>query len=271
MAVTTDVDIANLALARLGQDAITTLTAGTRDATVINRVFDQNRDYCLGMYSWVSVTQMGHLVRAGKVSVTGITAASPPVVSCTGHLYVNGDMVTLTSVSGMTEVNDGDYVVTSKTTDTISLYDTEGAAVSGTSWTAYTAGGYVYHHATNDWDYVYDLPSLCLKVLELLDENWGASTSYNWKVVKSRLYCNLEYAALKYLVRETDVSKYDTQLTEFIASRLAWLCAPKIASDDSVKQQAYQDWVLVSSQARIQNARQRQSRDAPEVAWTKRG
>jgi hypothetical protein len=271
MAVTADVDIANLALARLGQDAITTLTAGTRDSTIINRVYTQNRDYCLGLYNWVSVTRREPLVRAGKIAITGISAAAPPVVTCTGHLYVNGDLITIEDVSGMTEVNGGVFIVQSRTTTSISLYTTDLVAASGTLWTAYTSGGYVYHHATNDWAYVYDLPSLCLRVLEVVDEYWGRNTSYEWHREKNRIYCNLEYPAVRYLMRETDVTAYDSQLVEFLAARLAWLVAAKVTSDETVIRNAQVDWVTVSQQARIQNAKNSKSAKAPEALWTSRG
>lgn len=270
MGVTTAVDIANLALARLGQDAITTLTDSHRDATVCNRVVTQNREYCLGLYSWVSITHREHMTRAGKVAVEGITAAAPPVVTCTGHLFVNGDLVTLEDVLGMTEVNDGMYIVASKTTATIALNNTDGVAYSGTLWTAYSSGGYVYHHGGDNWAYVYDLPSLCLRVLEVQSEDWG-SGNHQWRQENDKLYCDVEYAALKYLKDETDVSLYEAHLVEFMAARMAWLISAKVTSDDTVLKNAYQDWVTVSMQARIQNAKNRQAIPAPKALWTSKG
>lgn len=270
MAITADVDIANLALARLGQDEITTLTAGTRDAAIINRVYTQNRDYCLGLYNWVQVTQNVHLTRAGKIVVHGVTAAAPPVVTCTGHLFVNGDLITVEDVVGTTEINGGAFVVYSYTSTAITLYNVEGAAASGTLWTAYASGGYVYHYATNDWSYVYDLPSTCLRVVELIDEYWG-TTTYDWKREKDLLYCDLRYAAIKYIAKETDPAKFDTDLTEFIVARLAWMVAPKITSDETVIRNAQLDWVAMSQQARIQNAKSRAKVPDPEALWTGRG
>jgi len=270
MAVTADVDIANLALARLGQDEITTLTAGTRDATIVNRVYTQNRDYCLGLYNWVQVTQNIHLTRAGKVAITAASQATPPTITCAAHDYAVGDAVTIEEVNGMTQLNSGTFVVHSITTDTIVLYTVWGSALTAASYDAYTSGGYVYHYETNDWEYVYDLPSNCLRVLEVLDEWWG-STTYDWKREKDKLYCNLEYAALKYLVRETDPTKFDTDLTEFMVARLAWMIAPKVTSDETVIRNAQLDWVAMSQQARIQNAKTHKKVKEPEALWTSRG
>jgi len=58
---------------------------------------------------------------------------------------------------------------------------------------------------------------------------------------------------------------------EFMAARLAWLISPKITSDDSVLRNVYQDWVAVSFQAKIQNAKNRQGIPAPAALWTSKG
>ena len=106
--------------------------------------------------------------------------------------------------------------------------------------------------------------------MELTDEYWGKVSS-KWKREKDLLYCNLEYAAIKYLKLDTDPAHYDTDLVEFIASRLAWLIAPKITSDETVIRNAQLDWVTVSQQAKIQNAKTRDKIPEPEPLWTSRG
>jgi len=271
MAVTADVDIANLALAQLGQDAITTLTAGTRDATIINRVFDQNREYCLSLYDWVTVTERLHMVRAGKIEIHGISAANPVVVTCTGHLFVNGNYITIEGAGGMTEVNGNAYVVGARSYSSITLYSTSLAPLNGTAFTAYTSGGYVYHYATNHWGYVYDLPSTCLRVINVLDADWTESLSYKWKRIQNRLYCNLVDAGVEFVEKDVDVTRYDDQLVEFISARLAWIISAKITSDEVVRKDAFQNWVMVSRLAQIQNAKGAESALNVEPLWTSRG
>lgn len=77
--------------------------------------------------------------RAAAKTITGITAASPPVVTATAHGYSNGDIVVITGVVGMVQVNDRCFQVASVTTDTFEL---EG--VVGTGYTAYSSGGSAY-------------------------------------------------------------------------------------------------------------------------------
>lgn len=69
-------------------------------------------------------------------AITAITAADPPVVTASGHGLADGDVVKITGVLGMTEVNDEIFVVQNKTNDTFELVD-----VSGSGYGAYTSGG----------------------------------------------------------------------------------------------------------------------------------
>lgn len=77
--------------------------------------------------------------RASAKTITGITAANPPVVSSTGHGYANGDIVYIDGVVGMTQVNKRAFVVANQAASTFEL-----KGIDGTSWSAYTSGGSAY-------------------------------------------------------------------------------------------------------------------------------
>lgn len=82
------------------------------------------------------------LLEAGN-AITGITNANPPVVTHaaipTARLnYVTNDIVYLSGIGGMTELNDGYYTITVLSATTFSLN-----GVDATSYGAFTAGGYV--------------------------------------------------------------------------------------------------------------------------------
>lgn len=92
--------------------------------------------------------------RYKSVAVTGATAANPVVVTCSGGHHLNaGDRVRITSVSGMTQVNDKEFIVNAPTSTTFELYSVDdngatSAAVDGTAYGAYVSGGSVtrpYH------------------------------------------------------------------------------------------------------------------------------
>lgn len=69
-------------------------------------------------------------------TITGITAANPAVVTSTAHGYENDDVVYISDVEGMTEVNGFTFTVANKTNDTFELSGTDSSA-----YTAYTSAG----------------------------------------------------------------------------------------------------------------------------------
>jgi hypothetical protein len=70
------------------------------------------------------------------VTVSGATAANPVVVTVTAHPYSNGDIVYLSDITGMTELNDREFTVANQATNTIEL-----SGEDGTGHTAYVSGG----------------------------------------------------------------------------------------------------------------------------------
>jgi hypothetical protein len=76
------------------------------------------------------------------LTITGATQASPVVVTSVAHGLSNGDLVDITEVLGMTELNGNRYKVAAKTDDTISLTDPDDDSnIDGTAFTAYTSAG----------------------------------------------------------------------------------------------------------------------------------
>ncbi len=83
-------------------------------------------------------------------TITGISNANPGVVTLSsltptgGQTLVNGDIVTLSSVRGMTQVNTNRYVVAAVGVDaatTFRLYDFQGNPVDTSAFGTYTSGG----------------------------------------------------------------------------------------------------------------------------------
>ncbi len=77
------------------------------------------------------------------VTITGITTASPAVVTAAAHGLANGDRVVITKVIGTMaqEVNNQTFVVQSVTTNTFALYDVYGLPI--TTVGSYTSSGQV--------------------------------------------------------------------------------------------------------------------------------
>lgn len=267
MSVSASVDIANIALQRLGQPTISTLTESSRDASICNQLYDQNRDYCLMLADWDCLVQRAVLTRAGKIAITGITKADPVVVSCTGHVFINNELVYVESVSGMTQINQSSFRVYSYTSGAITLYDLDGTTANGSAWSAWTSGGYVYREPGANWAFAYDLPSDCLKVLEVMDAWGGTSDEYAWQKERTHLYTNIENAGIKYVKKETDPSKYESDLVEVLAARLAWYISMRIHSDKNLRMEVYQEMNAALARAKMTNSQGREDEGTPEAQW----
>lgn len=74
-------------------------------------------------------------------AVTGVTKASPGVVTAVGHGFATGDWVKITGIVGMTELNGRTLEVGATTADTFALRDPFGAALNTTGFTTYVSGG----------------------------------------------------------------------------------------------------------------------------------
>lgn len=79
-------------------------------------------------------------------SITGITADNPSVVTSAAHGFANGDIIQLSNdVGGMIEVRNRVFLVAGRTDDTFQLTTLNGTAVNGSTFTAYTSGGKIFH------------------------------------------------------------------------------------------------------------------------------
>lgn len=76
---------------------------------------------------------------SGHATISAITAASPPVVTASGHGFSNGNSILVRGVVGMTEVNDLTFTIASVATDTFAL-----SGIIGSGYTAYISGGTAY-------------------------------------------------------------------------------------------------------------------------------
>ena len=79
----------------------------------------------------------------GSASITGATQANPIVITSVGHPYQDGDLIKITSVVGMTQLNNKSYYVKYLSSNTFNLYKDISLAttVDSSGYTQYTSGG----------------------------------------------------------------------------------------------------------------------------------
>ncbi|MEX0628397.1 MAG: ubiquitin-activating E1 FCCH domain-containing protein, partial [Cucumibacter sp.] len=80
----------------------------------------------------------------GTKNITGATRASQAVITSANHGLINGDYIRITSVSGMTQLNSKNYIVSDKTTNTFKIKNaTTGAYINSSSYSNYSSGGLI--------------------------------------------------------------------------------------------------------------------------------
>lgn len=86
-------------------------------------------------------TQGSTLLETGK-NITGITQATPGVITSNAHGFSNGDWVFISGVGGMTQINGRYYRVENATANTFTLsYTVSTGALDTSGFSAYTSGG----------------------------------------------------------------------------------------------------------------------------------
>jgi hypothetical protein len=84
-----------------------------------------------GTVVWIGKSTLG----AAK-TITAVTQANPAVVTSNAHGLLEGDIVTIAAVVGMTQLNGKTFIVANPSTNTFELF-----GVDSTAYGAYTSGG----------------------------------------------------------------------------------------------------------------------------------
>lgn len=82
---------------------------------------------------------------ATTASITGATAADPVAITATSHGFSDGDRVRITSVGGMTEINNRDFLISVSDANTFTLVGEDGSG-----HTSYTSGGTATLYTSTD-------------------------------------------------------------------------------------------------------------------------
>ena len=241
---TSQIDICNLALRRLGATTIASIDEATKNAEHCTVFWTYVLDEVMEDHQWSftkKVVTLDYAVGFGMYSatdtktITGITAANPAVVSCASHGFVTGNTVYVYDVAGMTEVNARVYPITEVAGG--NSYQLTG--FDSTLWTAYTSGGSCIRKESNpaySSGYTYDLPADCLKALSL-----SGKSKYEILGIGSnrRLLSTTRDAVLTYNVLE----ETPTNMTTRFVNALGWRLAAELAIP-LTKKGTKQEWAM---------------------------
>jgi hypothetical protein len=106
---------------------------------LINFEYSDEQAYVLEFgTNYIRFFKDGGILTEATTTITAITKANPAVVTAASHGLSNGDRVFIASVGGMTELNNREFTVANKTTNTFQL-----SGINSSSFTTYTSGGTV--------------------------------------------------------------------------------------------------------------------------------
>lgn len=125
---------------------ITPSASTTPTETEIIKAIDESCKWIAGLCMELE-SDLGRtlgVIQTIKKTITGITAANPPVVSSAAHGLSDGDEILIRDVVGMTEVNDLWFKVDDKNAGDLELQDYTDTDIDGSAYTAYSSSGYIY-------------------------------------------------------------------------------------------------------------------------------
>ena len=163
MAATTETQICNQALSRMGQAHIDSIDGTDVVSTKIAMVFDETRDECLidgPEDGWEFAKKTYHGIDRESFTITAFALATATTTTVTAtHTLEAGDMVEITGTSNY----DGEYVVES--------VDTTESFVIAETFVADDATGTAYW-TSNDYAYRFAIPT-CLSTLKVMTGGVG--------------------------------------------------------------------------------------------------
>lgn len=127
---------------RPGTKFVGEVSDSSKEVRLQQFIFNENQTYVLEFGDlYLRLIQNGEQVREAATVITGITQADPAVVSITGHGYSNGDEVYISSVEGMTQVNNRNFKVANVNANDFEIQEMDGTDIDSSGYTAYSSGG----------------------------------------------------------------------------------------------------------------------------------
>jgi hypothetical protein len=277
---TTQLDICNRAIQKIGGLKLADL-AGTDVYTVaVNRAYTDALEFELRAHNWNFAIRRTSL-SAPYVTITGITAANPPVVTYTGTDPANGDRVYIESVVGMTEVNNHYYAVADVNTgaNTFELQDPDLLTdIDGSAYTAWSSGGTAKVVPPFGWNRKFALPSNCIRVVEIDgyqgvraiagDVGYGS----DFTIENGFILCNDDGPIfIRYITSDTTnyipVSAWDSMFKEVMACRIALEISTEVKQNDANWQKLKNEYAYAISQAKAGDSIETPSEIKQEDDW----
>jgi hypothetical protein len=254
------VDVVNLALHALGEAKIT--SAGfTTPATDVEKIVADRYPVFIaaqfGSYPWHFAKRFESLVKRTAV-ITNITAASAAVLTVTSSTIAleirTGDIIEITGVAGMTQINGRrGKVVSGGGTVTLTT------DINSSAFSAYSAGGVAEVKPLVRWRNAFRLPTDLARgpravypLTSPIDyDNVGVrpATDRSYDIESDLLYTDLDGVAIEYFREVTPETEWLDAFHQFIVKAFAADIAIDVTGNVSMHQALLQDAFGLPSEA----------------------
>jgi len=215
----TETDAANSALIKIGEKKLTDIDTDTGTvAEKCREQFGKLRKEVLRAHPWNCASRRAKLQQL-TATITNATTEDPVKITASNE-FEDGDHITIEDAEGMAELNDESYLVANVTSADFKLQDEDGEDVNGTSYTPYTSGGTARRTPAFQFDYMYQKPTNCLRIISQVDPD-DDSVEYDHVVEGDFILTDEDECYIKYIIDLTDPDKWDAMLREAFAFRLA--------------------------------------------------
>ena len=113
-----------------------------------------------------------------------------------------------------------------------------------------------------EFDYQYQLPTDCLRALEL----YNAPTA-DWQIEEDMLLTSESSAQLRYIKKITDTGRYDPLFVEALATRLASEMAVPITGSKATRDKLFQLYTVKIQEARTRDSQEGQPENLRSSTW----
>lgn len=254
----TDIDIANLALTRLGHDAIGSFSAtGNKASRWFHANYGIVRRSVLRAHPWNFAIRRDVPAADPIRTITGITQANPAVVTSADHGFADGERVYITGVTGMAQVNNRVFTLANRTTDTFEL-----SGIDSSSYAAYASGGSLYGYVPTEHAHRFALPPDCLRLLRI-----NGAESGEYRVEQGAILTDERAVHIEYVSDATDEGAFDAIFTDLLAARLSAEICFYLTDNSTLTEQAWKIHDAKLREARGMDAREGTPRGILADTW----
>jgi len=254
--ISTEVELANMALARVGHDKITALTDSNKAARQVNLHFANERDNVLRAFPWNFARRLVTLDNKTYASSGNLTFADadPDTITDSASSFVTtGGIIAGMRVSpedSSSNDSQGGYTVATAAEATLTLVADDSLTAEGP-----TGSITLTLRRGVGFDFVFDKPSDYLTTFEDKDSNVALPVSFLDE--GDYMYSNDDVIQLPYIARVTDVSKYTSAFVRALYLKIAFQICMVIANSRTLQAD-----ILVEYENALQKAEKQDSQTA---------